>query len=210
MMPLFERFGSWFVDGFMLTLFMVITAFNYAMQNPIVQEDRLLEFAADSGRLIVHCLHNEFHFSLRTRAPEFYMTFNIDFCLEQRESDSGPAPEQQDPPSYFLQSDQCLVIPGVLFELPCPLCSHPLEWGQVCDHNNWGQLVIWWYRPDLSVEDLEANPFSIHEIIWAGSPILILLITTCLSWCSRFLAISSFTIGKCSTIAHQWIWQLWS
>jgi len=62
------------------------------------------------------------------------MTFNVDLHLEQCESDSGPAPEQQDPPSYFLQSDQCLVILGVPFELPCPLCAHPLERGQVCDH----------------------------------------------------------------------------
>ena len=94
---------------------MVIIAFNYAMQNLIVQEDRLSEFAADSGRLIVCCLCNEFHFSFLIRAPEFYMTFNIDLHLEQCESGSGPAPEQQDSPFYFPQSNQRLVI--------CTWCS---------------------------------------------------------------------------------------
>jgi len=51
-MPPFECFGSWLIDGFVLTLSMVITAFNYIMQNPIVQGDGLLEFAADSGKVI--------------------------------------------------------------------------------------------------------------------------------------------------------------
>jgi len=153
-MPLFEHFDSWLVDGFMLTLSMVITAFNHAMQNPIVQEDGLMEFAAHFKRLIVCCLHNEFHFTLTIQAPEFYVTFNIDLHLEQHESDSGPAPELQDPPSYFPQSDNHLVLPGVPFELPCPFCAHPLERGQVCDHVKRGQVVIWRFRPDLTAEDL--------------------------------------------------------
>ena len=65
-------------------------------------EDGLLEFAVDSGRLLVHRIHNEFHVSLTTQLPEFNMTFNINLCLEDCESNSGSAPEQQDPPSYFL------------------------------------------------------------------------------------------------------------
>jgi len=97
----------------------------------------------------------------------------MDLRLEDRELLSGSAPEQQDPPSYFPQSDQRLVIPGVPFELPCPLCSRPLERGQVCDHNETGQVVIRRYAPDLTAEDLAANPFSIHEIIRAGSPALL-------------------------------------
>jgi len=130
-MPLFERFDSWLIDGFMLTLSMVITAFNYAMQNLVIQEDGLLEFTADSGKLIVPLLCNEFHFSLCTRAPEFYVTFNIDLRLEQCELDFDPASEQQDPPFYFPTSDPRLMIPGVTFELLCPFCAHPLEQGQV-------------------------------------------------------------------------------
>ena len=66
-----------------------------------------------------------------------------------------------------------LVIPGVPFKLPCPLCSCPLERGQVCDHNETGQVVIQRYAPDLTAEDLQVNPFSIHEIIRAGSPTLL-------------------------------------
>ena len=34
-------------------------------------------------------------------------------------------------------------------------------------------MVIWQYRLDLTIEDLQANPFSVHEIIQAGSPILL-------------------------------------
>jgi len=86
-----------------------------------------MEFAVDSGRMIIHHLCDEFHLSLTTQLPEYNMTFNVDLHLEDHESNSGSAQEQQDPPSYFPQSDQCLVIPGVPFELPCPLCSHPLE-----------------------------------------------------------------------------------
>ena len=55
------------------------------------------------------------------------MTFNIDLRLEDHESNSDAAPEQQDPPFYFPQPDQHLVLPGVPFGLPCPICSRPLE-----------------------------------------------------------------------------------
>ena len=162
-MPPFERFGSWLVDGFVMTLSMVISTFNYAMREPIIVEDGLLEFTVDSGRMIICCLCDEFHVSFTTQLPEFNVTFNIDLRLE----------EQQDPPSYYLQSDQHLVLPGVPFKLPCPFCVHPLERGQICDHVKRGQVVIQQYGPDLSVEDLQANPFSIHEIIRAGSPVLV-------------------------------------
>ena len=172
-MPPFERYGSWLVDGFVMTLSMVISAFNYARQQPIVEENGLLEFAVDSGRLLVRCIRDEFHVSLTTQLPEFNVTFNMDLHLEDRELPSGSAPEQQDPPSYFPLPDQRLVIPGVPFELPCPLCSRSLEQGQVCDHNETGQVVIWQYVPDLTAKDLTANPFSIHEIIRAGSPALL-------------------------------------
>jgi len=172
-MPPFERYGSWLVDGFIMTLSMVISAFNYVRQQPIVQENGLLEFTVDSGRLLVRRIRDEFHVSLTTQLPEFNVTFNMDLRLEDRELLSGSAPEQQDPPSYFPQSDQRLVTPGVPFELPCPLCTRPLERGQVCDHNETGQVVIWRYAPDLTAEDLTANPFSIHEIIRAGSPVLL-------------------------------------
>jgi len=169
-MPPFEHYGSWLVDGFVMT---IISAFNYARQQLIVEENGLLEFAVDSGRMIIHCIRDEFHVSLTTQLPEYNVTFNMDFHLEYCELPSGSAPEQQDPPSYFPQSHQHLVIPGVPFELPCPLCSRPLEQGQVCDHQETGQVVIWRYAPDLTAEDLMANPFSIHEIIQAGSPVLL-------------------------------------
>jgi len=162
-MPPFERSGSWLVDGFVMTLSMVITTFNYARWQPIIVENGLLEFTVDSGRLLVHCIHDEFHVSLTTQVPEYNVTFNIDLRLEDRESNSGSAPEQQDPPSYFPLPDQRLVIPGVPFELPCPLCSCPLEWGQVCNHNETGQVVIWRYTPDFTAEDPQANPFSLRE-----------------------------------------------
>ena len=164
-MPPFERYGSWLVDGFVMTLSMVISAFNYVRRQPIIEENGLLEFAVDSGRLLVRRIRDEFHVSLTTQLPEFNVTFNMDLRLEDCELPSGSSPEQQDPPSYYPQSDQCLVIPGVPFELPCPFCSRPLERGQVCDHNETGQVVIWRYAPDLTVEDLTANPFSIHKVI---------------------------------------------
>jgi len=172
-MPPFERYGSWLVDGFVMTLSMVISAFNYVRRQPIIEENGLLEFAVDSGRLLVRCIRDEFHVSLTTQLPEFNITFNMDLRLEDCELPSGSSPEQQDPPSYYPQSDQCLVIPGVPFQLPCPLCSRPLERGQVCDHNGTGRVVIRRYAPDLTAEDLTANPFSIHEIIQAGSPVLL-------------------------------------
>jgi len=164
-MPPFERYGSWLVDGFIMTLSMVISTFNYARRQPIVEENRLLEFAVDSGRMIIRRICDEFHISLTTQLPEFNITLNVDLHLEDCELPSGSAPEQQDPPSYFPLPDQRLVIPGVPFKFPCPLCSRPLEQGQVCDHNETGQVVIRQYAPDLTVEDLTANPFSIHEII---------------------------------------------
>ena len=173
MMPPFEHFGSWLVDGFVMTLSMVISAFNYALQTSIVEEDGFLEFTIDSGRMLIRRIRNEFHLSLNTQTPEFNVTFSIDLHLEDCESISGPAPEQQDPPSYYLQSDQRLVLLGVPFELSCPFCAHSLEWGQICDHVEQDQVVIQQYGPDLSVEDLQANLFFIHEIIRAGSPVLV-------------------------------------
>ena len=79
--------------------------------------------------MIICRICNEFHVSLTTQLSEYNVTFNINLCLEDRELPSGSASEQQDPPSYFPLPDQCLVIPGVPFELPCPLCSRPLEQG---------------------------------------------------------------------------------
>ena len=80
---------------------MVISAFNYALTILIINKDGLLEFTAHSGRLIVCHICDEFHFSLTIQTPEFYVTFNVDLRLEQRESNSGPAPDKQDPPSYY-------------------------------------------------------------------------------------------------------------
>jgi len=114
-MPPYECYGSWLVDGFVMTLSMVISAFNYVRRQLIIEENRLLEFAVDSGRMIIHHIRDEFHISLTTQLPEYNATLNIDLCLEDRELPSGSAPEQQDPPSYFLQSDQCLVIPWCSF-----------------------------------------------------------------------------------------------
>ena len=110
MMPPFERYGSWLVDGFVMTLSMVISTFNYARRQPIVEENRLLEFAVDSGRLLVRRIRDEFHVSFTTQLPEYNVTFNVDLRLEDHELPFGSAPEQQDPPSYFPQSDQHLVI----------------------------------------------------------------------------------------------------
>jgi len=110
-----------------MTLSMVISAFNYARRQPIIEENRLLEFAVDSGRMIIRHIHDEFHVSLTTQLPEYNVTFNLNLCLEDHELPSGSAPEQQDPSSYFPLPDQRLVIPGVPFALPCPLCSCPLE-----------------------------------------------------------------------------------
>ena len=78
MMPPFERYGSWLVDGFVMTLSMVISAFNYARRQPIVEENGLLEFAVDSGRMIIRRIRDEFHISLTTQLPEYNVTFNID------------------------------------------------------------------------------------------------------------------------------------
>jgi len=112
----------------MLTLSMVISAFNYALTTPIINENGFLEFTAYSERLIVCHIHDEFHFSLTIQTLDFYVTFNIGLHLEQCESNSaGPAPDEQDLPSYHPQSDTCLVLPGVPFKLPCPLCARPLE-----------------------------------------------------------------------------------
>ena len=164
-MPPFEHFGSWLIDGLMFTLSMVISSFNYALTTLIVNEDRLLEFTAHSGRLIVvRHIRDEFHFYLTTQASEFHVTFNVDLRSKQHESNSGPAPDEQDPPCYHPQSDTYLVLPGVPFELPCPFCAHPLEHGQICDHVEQGQVVIWQYGPDLLFEDLQTNPFFVHEI----------------------------------------------
>ena len=156
-----------------MTLSMVISTFNYARRQPIVEENRLLEFAVDSGRMIICHIHDKFHVSLTTQLPEYNVTFNVNLCLEDRELPSGSAPEQQDPPAHFRTPDLCLIVPGVPFELPCPLCARPLERGQVCNHNETGQVVIRRYMPDLTAEDLMVNPFSIHEIIGAGSPALL-------------------------------------
>jgi len=43
-----------------MTLSMTIAAFNYVMTTMIVEKDGLLEFTAHFGRLIIHCLHDEF------------------------------------------------------------------------------------------------------------------------------------------------------
>jgi len=83
-----------------MTLSMVISTFNYARWQPIIEENGLLEFTVDSGRLIICHIYEEFHVSLTTQLPEFNVTFNIDLRLEDRELPSGSAPEQQDPPSY--------------------------------------------------------------------------------------------------------------
>ena len=118
-----------------MTLSMVISAFNYAMQDPIIQRDELLEFATHSGRLIICCLHNEFHFSLTTQVPEYYMTFNVDLYLNQHKSNFGSVPDEQDSSSYYPQSDDHLVPPGVPFEFPCPCCACFLKQEQVVNFN---------------------------------------------------------------------------
>jgi len=110
-----------------MTLSIVISIFKYVMTNPIVEKDGLLEFTAHSRRLIICYLHDEFHFSLTTQIPEYYVTFNIDLCLDYYESDSVSAPDKQDPPSYHSPSNDHLVPPGVPFKLPCPCCACPLK-----------------------------------------------------------------------------------
>ena len=60
-----------------------------------------------------------------------------------------------------------IVAPGVPFELPCPICQHPLEWGEYCHHHG---ITILCCGTEDSLEDHLREPFRHLQCLRSPKP----------------------------------------
>ena len=91
---------------------------------PIVDNDELIEFIIDSGELSIQHIAKTIQLFFIHQAGTNQYTFHMTLSVCTLQMVSQPL---EDPGS-------CIVLPGIPFELSCPICRQPLELGQDCIH----------------------------------------------------------------------------
>ena len=153
-MPIiFTRYGSWMVTGLTLALSMVTAAMTIAFgATPfwVTGEDELLEFTVTSGELVICRLLRGFRllYSIAVNGNRISLTIVLHIkSLSGIDSPPhSPIPEEQDPsllhPPLFVKNDENTFLPGIPFQLRCPLCPHLLETGETCFHSDRGIKIL--------------------------------------------------------------------
>ena len=125
--------GVWLIPGLILVLHLCAIMFSTIITGniePIVDTDELIEFIIDSGELSVwHIMKIIQLFFIHWVGTDQY-TLHVMLSVHTLQMVSQPLKD----------SGSCIVPPGVLFELPCPICRQLLELSQYCIHH--GDITI--------------------------------------------------------------------
>jgi hypothetical protein len=170
MPSIFLRYGSWLVTGMTLVMSLIAAVMVTAISGTvIVEDDELLQFAVDSGELIIHRMLNVFQFSYVCILSGNRATLKVVLRLEPLpEVGTSNSPDQRDPPSSptlvertrFPQS-HTILYPGYPFRLRCPLCPRRLEFLEYCHHPEHGLTVL--RRHPSDPEDSIVSQQEIHD-----------------------------------------------
>jgi hypothetical protein len=131
MSSIFLRYGSWLVTGMTLVMSLIAAVMVTAISGTIiVEEDELLQFAVDSGELIMCRMLDMFQCSYVCILSGNRATLKVVLCLEPLpEVGTSNSPDQRDPPSSPTPVERTrspqphtILYPGYPFRLRCPLC----------------------------------------------------------------------------------------
>ena len=140
------------------------------MNQPAIAETRNhVQFTMQSGVLFFWRRPENFVLHLIHHILNVTYTLDVNLCVivypevsEQPQPSPPPIPIRPRPiprpiPSHRQGSGttpDTIIPPGVPFELPCPICQHPLEQGQICCHSDPRSTVV---RRD------QTKPLRVHH-----------------------------------------------
>jgi hypothetical protein len=135
----------------------------------IVEEDELLQFAVDSGELIIRRMLDMFQFSYVCILSGNRATLTVVLRPEPLpEVGTSNSPDQRDPPSSPTPVERTrspqphtILYPGYPFRLCCPLCPRRLEFLEYCHHSEHGLTVL--RRHPANPEDSIVSRQEIHD-----------------------------------------------
>ena len=141
------------VTGLTLALSMVTAAMTIAFgATPfrVTGEDELLEFTVTSGELIIRQLLRGFRLlyiiAVNGNRISLTIVLHIKPLSEIDSPPHSPIPEERDPsslhPPLFVKNDENTFLPGIPFQLRCPLCPYLLEIGETCFHPDRGIKIL--------------------------------------------------------------------
>jgi hypothetical protein len=141
MPSIFLRYGSWLVTGMTLVISMVAAAMVTAISGTImVEEDELLQFAVDSGELIICRMMDIFQFYNVYTLSGNRATLTVVLRLEPLpEVGTSNSPDQRDLSSTPVErtcspQPHTILTSGYPFCLRCPFCPRRLEFLEYCQH----------------------------------------------------------------------------
>jgi hypothetical protein len=168
MPSIFLRYSSWLVTGMTLVMSLIAAAMVTAISGTImVEEDELLQFAVDSGELIIRRMMDIFQFSyictLSGNRASLTVVLHLEPLPEVGTSDS---PEQRDPSSTPVERTRSpqphtILYPGYPFRLRCPFCPRRLEFLEYCHHSEHGFTIL--RRHPSDPEDSIVSRQEIHD-----------------------------------------------
>ena len=174
---IFTRYGSWMVTGLTLALSMVTAAMTIAFgATPfwVTGEDELLEFTVTSGELVIRRLLRRFRLlyiiAVNGNRISLTIVLHIEPLSEIDSSPNSPIPEERDlsslcPPLVVI-NDENTFLPGIPFQLRCPLCPYLLETGETCFHPDRGIKILRRSPEDVpSGDNILDRPFKFLHII---------------------------------------------
>jgi hypothetical protein len=168
MPSIFLRYGSWLVTGMTLVISLVAAAMVTAISRTImVEEDELLQFAVDSGELIIRRMMDVFQFSYICTLSGNRASLTVVLRLEPLpEVGTSDSPEQRDPSSTPVERTRSpqphtILYPGYPFRLRCPLCPRRLEFLEYCHHSEHGITIL--RRHPSDPEDSIVSRQEIHD-----------------------------------------------
>jgi hypothetical protein len=151
MPSIFLRYGSWLVTGMTLVMSLIAAAMVTAISGTImVEEDELLQFAIDSGELIICRMMDVFQFSYICTLSGNRASLTVVLRLEPLpEVGTSDSPEQRDPPSSPTPMERTrspqphtILYPSYPFRLRCPICPRCLEFLEYCHHSEHGITIL--------------------------------------------------------------------
>ena len=136
------------------------------MNQPAIAETcNHVQFTMQSGVLFFWRRPENFVLHLIHHILNVTYTLDVNPCVivypevsEQPQPSPPPIPIRPQPiPSHCQGSGttpDTIIPPGVPFELPCPICQHPLEQGQICCHSDPRSTIV---RRD------QTKPLRVHH-----------------------------------------------
>ena len=148
MSPCFSHDIAWVIQGCILILHMMLVAMTTFMnQLAVAETHNCVQFTMQSG--VLSFWRRPENFALHIIHRILNVTYTLDVNLHIVEHPKVSEQPRPSPPPIPIHpcsiprplqesgnTPDRIVPPGVPFELPCSICQHPLEQGQICCHSD--------------------------------------------------------------------------